>query len=137
MKHIDCEIVESQKADQYSQQAKQLYGQTDAYKEFAQKSQSRTPSQEKALGEQVMAFFGRLGKLRPCEPDCEAAQTWARELQNFFTENFYTCTPQILGSLAASYAEGGTMTENIDAAGGTGTGAFAKEVLDIYIKQLQ
>jgi hypothetical protein len=56
-------------------------------------------------------------------------------LQDFFTANYYTCTPQILGSLAQSYAGGGSMTENIDKVGGTGTGAFAKEVIDIYIQK--
>ncbi len=124
-----------QKMDEYSQQAKTLYGKTDAYKEYAQKAKNRTKQQEVDLGAQVMAFFARLGHMRPCAPDSEAAQNWARELQEFFTENFYTCTPQILESLAESYAGGGSMTENIDKAGGAGTGAFAKEVIDIYIRK--
>jgi hypothetical protein len=118
----------------YRTQAKALYGKTDAYKEFEQKSSRRTVQQEKDLGAQVMDFFVRLGKLRPCDPACERAQIWAKELQDFFTEHYYTCTPQILSSLAESYAGGGTMTENIDRAGGAGTGAFAKEIIDIYIK---
>ncbi|MBQ8359607.1 MAG: TipAS antibiotic-recognition domain-containing protein [Oscillospiraceae bacterium] len=118
----------------YSTQAKALYGKTDAYKEFEQKSADRTAEQEKDLGAQVMDFFARLGKMRPCEPDCEAAQNWARELQAFFTEHYYTCTSQILKSLAESYAGGGSMTENIDKVGSTGTGAFAKQVIDAYIE---
>ena len=85
---------------------------------------------------QVMALFAKLGKLRPCSPDSEAAQNWAKELQAFFTEHFYTCTPQILGSLAESYAGGGSMTENIDKVGGEGTGAFAKQVIDMYLSRL-
>lgn len=121
---------------EYSQQAKMLYGKTQPYKEFEQKSANRTAEQEKDLGTQVMDFFARLGKMRPCKPDCEAAQNWAKELQAFFTEHYYTCTPQILKSLAESYAGGGSMTENIDKAGGAGTGTFAKEIIDIYIKSL-
>ena len=72
--------------------------------------------------------------MRPCAPDSEEAQNWAKELQAFFTEHFYACTPQILGSLAESYAGGGSMTENIDKVGGEGTGAFAKQVIDEYCK---
>ena len=64
------------------------------------------------------------------------AQNWAKELQAFFTEHFYTCTPQILRGLAESYAGGGSMTENIDKVGGEGTGAFAKLVIDIYLSRL-
>lgn len=120
----------------HTDQAKALYGKTGAYKEFEQKSKARTPQQEEALGAQVMDFFRRLGRMRPCDPGCEEAQLWAKELQTFFTEHYYTCTPQILSSLAASYAEGGSMTENIDKAGGAGTGAFAGDVIAVYIKSL-
>ena len=135
-KYMDFEGFDPKKIDEYSQQAKVLYGKTDAYKEFQQKQKSRTKEQEKDLGAQVMDFFARLGKMRPCEPDSEAAQNWAKELQAFFTEHFYTCTPQILKGLAESYAGGGSMTENIDKVGGEGTGAFAKQVIDIYLSRL-
>ena len=133
---MDFEGFDPKKMDEYSAQAKTLYGKTDAYKEFSQKAKNRTKEQEADLGQQVMDFFARLGNMRPCPPDCAAAQNWAKELQDFFTEHFYTCTPQILATLAESYAGGGSMTENIDHAGGAGTGAFAKEVIDIYIRKL-
>ena len=51
------------------------------------------------------------------------------------SQELFTCTPQILKSLAESYAGGGSMTENIDKAGGEGTGAFAKQVIDIYTQK--
>ena len=136
VKYMDFEGFDPKKIDEYSQQAKVLYGKTEAYKEFQQKSKNRTAEQEKDLGAQVMELFAKLGKLRPCPPDSEAAQNWAKELQAFFTEHFYTCTPQILKSLAESYAGGGSMTENIDRVGGNGTGAFAKQVIDIYVARL-
>ena len=122
--------------DVYSAQAKALYGKTDAYKEYESKSKKRTKEQETALGQQVMEFFARLGKLRRCEPDSEEALAWAKELQNFFTEHYYTCTPQLLGALAQSYAGGGSMTENIDKVGGAGTGEFAKQVIEAYLSRL-
>ena len=124
------------KIDNCSTQAQTLYGMTEAYQEFAEKSAKRTDQQEKDLGAQIMDFFVRLGKMRPCEPDSEEAQSWAKELQAFFTEHYYACTPHILSYLAESYADGGSMTQNIDAAGGAGTGAFAKDVISIYIRSL-
>ena len=133
---MDFEGFDPKKIEEYSQQAKTLYGKTDAYKEFEQKQKDRTKEQEKDLSAQVMELFAKLGKLRPCAPDSEAAQNWANQLQAFFTEHFYTCTPQILKSLAESYAGGGSMTENIDKVGGEGTGAFAKQVIDIYLSRL-
>ena len=136
VKYMDFEGFDPKKIDEYSQQAKTLYGKTDAYKEFEQKQKGRTKEQEKDLNAQVMNFFARLGKMRPCAPDSEEAQNWAKELQAFFTEHFYTCTPQILKGLAESYAGGGSMTENIDRVGGEGTGAFAKQVIDLYTQKL-
>ena len=135
VKYMSFDGFDPKKIDEYSTQAKALYGKTDAYKEFEQKSRNRTAQQEKDLGTQVMDFFTRLGKMRPCAPDSNEAQNWAKELQEFFTEHYYTCTPQILSNLAESYAGGGSITENIDKAGGAGTGAFAKEVIDIYIQR--
>lgn len=136
VKDMSFENFDPKKMDEYSEQARMLYGKTDAYKEYSQKSKTRTKEQEKDLGAQVMDFFARLGKMRPCEPDCEAARSWAMELQAFFTAHYYTCTPQILRSLAESYADGGSMNENIDRAGGAGTGAFAKQVIDAYTESL-
>ena len=136
VKYMDFNGFDPKKMDEYSTQAKALYGKTDAYKEFEKKSAGRNAQQEKDLGALVMDFFVRLGKLMPCDPACEAAQAWAKELQAFFTEHYYNCTPQIFRCLAESYAGGGSMTENIDKAGGTGTGAFAKEVIDIYLERL-
>lgn len=123
-----------EKMDDYSVQAKALYGKTDAYKEYSQKAKNRSKDQEADLGAQVMDFFARLGKMRPCPANCAEAQAWAKELQAFFTAHYYTCTPQILSTLAESYAAGGSMTENIDNVGGAGTGTFAKEVIDTYIE---
>ena len=133
VKYMDFEGFDAEKLDEYSQQAKTLYGKTEAYQEFTQKSKGRSRQQENALGEQVMDFFARLGKMRPCAPDSAEAQNWAKELQDFFTAHYYTCTPQILKGLGEIYAGSGSMTENIDRVGGAGTGAFAKEVIDVYV----
>ena len=134
--YMEFDSFDPKKIDEYSQQAKLLYGKTDAYREYTQKAKNRTPEQENDLGQQVMDFFVRLGQMRPLAPDSEAALAWARELQSFFTEHFYNCTPQILASLAEGYAGGGSMNENIDKAGGEGTGAFAQQVIDAYLERL-
>ena len=135
VRYMDFENFDPEGLDDYSRQAKTLYGKTEAYQEYEQKAKDRSRQQEKDLGNQVMDFFARLGKMRPCAADSEEAQAWVKELQAFFTEHFYTCTPQILKGLGEVYAGGGSMTENIDQAGGAGTGAFAKEVIDIYVRR--
>ena len=133
--YLEFDNFDFKKIDDYAAQAKALYGKTDAYKEYQQKEKSRTKEQSNAVNGQVMDFFVRLGQIKDQDPGSEAAQAWVKELQAFFTEHFYNCTPQILLGLAEMYASGGSMTENIDAAGGKGTGQFAKEAIAIYCKQ--
>lgn len=134
VKHMDFEGFDAKKLDEYSRQAKTLYGKTEAYREYTQKSKNRSHQQEQALGDQVMDFFARLGKMRPCAPDSKPTQEWVRELQVFLTEHFYTCTPQILKGLGEVYAGGGSMTENIDRVGGAGTAQLAHDAIEIYCK---
>ena len=122
------------KTNDYAAQAKALYGKTEAYKEYQQKSQARTDSENKSVNDKVMDFFVRLGRLKHLSPDSAEVQAWVKELQAYFTENFYNCTPQILMGLGQMYAGGGSMTENIDAAGGEGTGEFARQAIEIYCK---
>lgn len=135
VKHLDFNGFDVNKMDDYAEQAKALYRKTDAYKEFEQKAKSRTKAQSDAVNGQVMDFFVRLGELKGQAPDSEAVQNWVRELQAFFTANYYTCTPELLMSLGQMYAGGGSMTENIDAAGGEGTGTFAREAIACYCQK--
>lgn len=132
VKYLEFDNFNIKKLDDYCTQAKTLYGKTDAYREFERKSKGRTAQQSQALGDQVMDFFVRLGQLRDLDPGCTQVQEWVKELQAFFTEHYYTCTNQILLSLAEGYAGGGSMNENIDAAGGKGTGEFALKAVTIY-----
>lgn len=133
---MNLEGFDPRKIDDYSAQAKALYGKTDAYKEYSRKSQNRSPRQEADLGSQIMDFFVRLGGMRQDDPAGEAAKNWAAELRAFLTANYYNCTPEIFRCLAESYAGGGSMNENIDKAGGPGTGAFARDTINAYLDSL-
>ena len=134
VKYLEFDNWDPKKIDEYQAQAKTLYGKSTAWQEYTQKANSRTKEQNQSINAMVMDFFVELGKIKHLSPDSTEAQLWVKELQNFFTENFYTCTPQILKGLGEMYAGGGTMTENIDAAGGKGTGAFALEAIRVYCK---
>ena len=130
--YLELEGIDMKKLDDYSAQAKAMYGKTEAYKEYERKSKGRSKQREQELGDQVMDLFVRLGQLRHLAPESEAVQSWVRELQAFFTEHYYNCTKEILYSLGQSYAGGGSMQENIDAAAGEGTGEFARRAIEVY-----
>ena len=134
VKHLKFKNWDPKKIDEYGAQAETLYGKTDAWQEYKQKANNRSKAQEQALGEGIMELFTKLGSMKELSPDSPEVQAWVKELQNYITEHFYTCTPQILQGLGEMYAGGGSMTENIDAAGGNGTGEFAREAIRIYCK---
>lgn len=132
VRNMSFEGFDPKKLEEYTAQAKVIWGNSQAYKESLEKAEGRSPEETSALGEQVMDFFTQLGRMKDQEPGCAEAQSWAARLQGFFTQHFYNCTDEILQGLGDVYAGGGSMTENIDAAGGPGTGAFAREVIRIY-----
>ena len=134
VKYLEFNNWDPKKIDEYQAQAETLYGKSEAWQEYRQKAKNRTQEQNQSIHAKIMDFFVELGKLRHLSPESPEAQNWVKELQAFFTENFYNCTPQILQGLGDMYAGGGSMTENIDAAGGKGTGEFAREAIQYYCR---
>ena len=134
VKNLKFKNWDPKKIDEYSVQAETLYGKTDAWQEYKMKSEGRSKAQESALGDGLMDLFAQLGTMKALSPENTEVQAWVKQLQSYITEHFYNCTPQILAGLGEMYAGGGSMTENIDAAGGKGTGEFAREAIRIYCK---
>ena len=134
VKNLKFKNWDPKKIDEYSAQAETLYGKTNAWQEYQQKSKNRSKGQEQALGDGILQLFTKLGAMKEQSPDSPEVQSWVQQLQAYITEHFYNCTPQILQGLGEMYAGGGSMTENIDAAGGKGTGEFAREAIRIFCK---
>ena len=133
--NMDFEQFDAKKMDDYSAQAKTLWGKTEAYREYQVKSQGRSKETDCTLGDDLMGLFRELGTMRDQAADSEAVQTWVKKLQGFISEHYYTCTKPILMGLGQMYAGGGSMTENIDHAGGAGTGEFAMQAITVYCKE--
>ncbi len=120
--------------DKYAAQAKEKWGQTDTYREFAQRTAGQTKQKLQSTGEALMDIFRQFGAIRHLSPASEEAQTLTATLQGFITEHYYTCTKQILRNLGQMYIAGDSMTENIDKAGGAGTAEFVHQAIEILCK---
>ena len=79
-----------------------------------------------------MRIFAEFGEMRERSPADADVQAQVQKLMDCITENFYTCTKPILASLGEMYRAGGELTENIDAAGGAGTAAFAARAIEVF-----
>ena len=72
--------------------------------------------------------------MKEMDPADERVQALVAELQAYITKYYYTCTKEILQGLGQMYSGGGSMTENIDKAGGAGTAEFADQAIQIYLE---
>ena len=135
VKNMSFEAFDTKKIDEYAAKAKASWGQTDAYKEYEQKSEGRTKEVQQKLNIEMMDIFAQFGKIKDQKPDSEEAIGLAKKLQDHITENYYTCTNEILQSLGEMYAGGGDFTDNIDKVGGTGTAVFANEAIKAFCKK--
>ena len=131
---MNFEPFDTAEMDAYTAEAKALWGKTNAYQEFVQKTAGQTAAQMRSTGDALMDIFTEFGAIRHLPPASEEAQTLVAKLRNFITEHYYTCTKQILRGLGQMYIAGDTMTVNIDKAGGEGTAEFAHQAIEVYCK---
>ena len=123
---------DNSKFEQYKTEAKAKWGNTDAYKEFSEKTAGQSEAQELSVAEGLMAIFTELGAIRHAAPDSAEAQALVKKLQDYITAHYYTCTKQILKGLGYMYIAGDEMTDNINKAGGEGTAQFAQKAIEVY-----
>lgn len=132
---MDFTPFDKSQIDAYAAQARTLWGKTDAYRDYEARSRDKSPEEMHAAAEGLMEIFARIGGIRSLSPESPEAQGLIAELQAFISRNYYSCTKQILRGLGQMYAAGGSMSENIDAAGGPGTAGFTRHAIEIYCRE--
>lgn len=132
VKRMDFSVFDTHKIDEYTKQAKERWGQTDAYREYEQKAAGRSKEENQAVMEKFMQIFADFGRLKETAPESAEVQGHVKKLQDYITEHFYQCSNEILSGLGKMYAGGGEFTDNIDKAGGAGTAGFTAEAIRIY-----
>ncbi len=132
VKTVNFSAFDTSKIDEYAKQAKEQWGTTKEYKEYIEKAGNRTKEEDQILSEEFMEFFAKFGQMKEMNPSCEEVQNQVKAMQDFITMHLYHCSNEILSCLGWMYAGGGSMTENIDAAGGVGTAEFTAEAIRIY-----
>lgn len=135
VRKVDFKAFDTKKIDEYAKRAKEQWGKTPEYKEFEKKTQNMSTEEELAMVDEFMQIFAEFGKMMSLEPSDEKVQAQVKNLQDYITEHFYTCTKEILNGLGKMYSAGGEFTENIDKAGGPGTAAFTAEAIEVYCRQ--
>ena len=127
---MDFQAFDTKKMEDYKAEVKERWGGTREYQEHEQKQEKAGDSAE--AGRQMMNLFAELGALRQLPPSDRTVQEKIAALQNFITDNYYTCTDKILDELGKMYVDDERFKRNIDKAGGEGTAEFVKKAIEIH-----
>ena len=92
VKHMDFKAFDRSTLDEYARQAKELYGNMPEYKEMEEKQKNRTEEDEKILADRFMLLFKEAGKMRNTDPASPEVQNLVKRIQDYITENMYTCS---------------------------------------------
>ena len=116
--------------NKYAEEVRQRWGSTDAYKESQQRNTDF--SQAASLLDAVFEEFAELDR-SGTSPDDEAAKIQVEKLQRCITDNFYTCTNEILAGLGQMYVADVRFKNYIDKHG-EGTAEFVSQCIKSYCK---
>ena len=122
--------------NRYESEAKRRWGETDAYKEHAEKTASYSKDQWQNVNDGLMTVFTKFAACMKDghTADSTEAQTLVKELQNYITENYYTCTDEILAGLGQMYVADERFKKNIDQYG-EGTAEFASRAVAVFFQK--
>ena len=121
---------------QYEDEAKQRWGDTDAYKESRVKTAGYSKDKWNDVLGGLNGVFAEFAACKKCGDsiDSEKAQRLVKKLQDYITANFYHCTDDILAGLGQMYICDERFKQNIDSHG-EGTAEFVSEAIKIYCKK--
>ena len=122
--------------EKYKAEAKEKWGKTDAWKEHSDKTKNYSKDKWQSAEEGLNAIFGAFADCKAAGNDIcsESAQALVARLQSYITENFYTCTRQILSGLGQMYVMDERFKENIDK-NGDGTAEFVSNAIAVYCQK--
>ena len=122
--------------DNYSTEARERWGATDAYREHEQKTKNYTKEKWAEANDGLMAIFAEFAALKNdgFAANAPEVQSLVVKLQEYITQNYYTCTNDILAGLGKMYVADERFKKNIDKYG-EGTAEFAAEGIRIYVEK--
>ncbi|MDD6188105.1 MAG: MerR family transcriptional regulator [Clostridiales bacterium] len=119
--------------ESYAEEVRAKWGDTAAYKECQKKTAGYSKEKWSAVNSDMDRIFAEFADCvqRQIAPDDLSVQALVRKLQEHITENYYSCTKEILAGLGQMYVSDERFRENINKHG-NGTAEFAAAAIDCY-----
>ena len=120
----------------YEIEVRERWGNTKAYREYEQKTNSYTKEKCAEANDGLMAIFAEFAacKNNGVSADSAEAQALVAKLQAHITANYYTCTDEILAGLGKMYVADERFKENIDKYG-EATAEFVSEAIALFCQE--
>ena len=120
----------------YEKEARERWGDTSAYREHEEKTKHYTKEKWAEANDGMTAIFAEFAacKNSGARADSAEAQALVAKLQAHITENYYTCTDEILAGLGKMYIADERFKKNIDKYG-EGTAEFASNAIEVYCRK--
>jgi hypothetical protein len=121
----------------YETEARSRWGNTDAYREHEKKTKHYTKEKWAEVNEGLMAIFAEFAERKNSgfAVNSPEVQSLVVKLQDYITQNYYTCTNEILAGLGQMYVADERFKKNIDKYG-EGTAEFATEAIATYSRKV-
>ena len=119
----------------YKNEARERWGNTAAYREHGKKTKNYTKEKWAEINDGLMSIFAEFAEHKNggFAVNSPEVQSLVVKLQEYITQNYYTCTGEILAGLGQMYACDERFKNNIDNYG-EGTAEFASCAIAMYIK---
>ena len=119
----------------YETEARERWGNTDAYREHEKKTKNYTKEKWAEINDGLMAIFAEFAacKSNGFAANSPEVQSLVVKLQEYITQNYYTCTDEILAGLGKMYVCDERFKKNIDKYG-EGTAEFVSDAIAAYAK---
>ena len=120
----------------YKTEARERWGNTDVYREHEKKTKNYTKEKWAEVNDGLMSIFAEFAECKNNEYGVNSpeVQSLVGKLQGYITQNYYTCTNEILAGLGKMYVADERFKKNIDKYG-EGTAEFASEAIEVYCRK--
>ena len=118
----------------FEKEVKERWGKTEAYAEFENKTKDYSKERFADINSGLENIFRDFAELMQsgAEPISAEAQALVKKLQDYVTENYYTCTDDILAGLGQMYVADERFKSSIDKYA-IGTAQYVSKAIAIYI----
>lgn len=121
--------------EKYEKEAKEKWGNTDAYKESTEKYAGYSDNKWSDISSEMVSIIAEFSDCMSSgeAPASQKAQVLVKSWQDFISENHYTCTKEILSGLGQMYTADERFASSIDKHH-TGTAKFMASAIKEYCK---